>query len=70
MKNNIKNTKISLNITIFSIIVSLIGIIASIIHLQYSIANEKPIGSDVASFWCILTIFLANITLFLLNRNK
>lgn len=70
MEDKIKNAKISLIISVFSVFVSLIGIIVAIMHLRYSIDNGKATGSAITSFWCMFTIFWASLTQFILNRNR
>lgn len=63
MKNNTKNAKISLIISILSVIISAINLI-------YIIDNGKAIGSAVTLFCCMITILCANVTRFISNNNK
>jgi uncharacterized membrane protein len=70
MKDNIKTAKISLIITVFSVILSIVGIIFAVLNLRYSIASGKPTGYAITSFWSALALFFATITQFILTRNR
>jgi hypothetical protein len=70
MKYNAKTAKISLIISAFSVIISIVGIIFAVMHLRYSIANGKPTGYAITSFWSGLALFFATITQFILIKNN
>lgn len=70
MKDNVKTSKIALIISSFSVIISLIGIIIAVMNLRYSISNGKPTGSPTTLFWCMLAIFFANITQFIISIKR
>ena len=53
MKDNSKNAKISLIISIFSVIICLVAVIISAINLRYTIVNGKATGSAITLFCCM-----------------
>ncbi len=68
--NKIKHDKISLIISIFSVIICLIAIVISVINLRYAKANKTDIGMDITLFWCTITILCANITISISSYTK
>lgn len=70
MKDDAKNAKVSLIISIFSTIICLAAVIISAINLRYRIVNGKATGYAITLFCCMITILCANITIFISSNNK
>lgn len=70
MKDNTKNSKISLIISIFSVVICLVAVIISEINLRYTITNGETTWSAIVLLCCAITILCANITLFISSYNK
>ncbi len=70
MKDNAKSNKISLIISMASIVICLVAVLISVINLRYTIINENDAASGIVLFCCTLSILCANITIFLTNYIK
>ncbi|MBK1812206.1 hypothetical protein JHL18_16405 [Clostridium sp. YIM B02505] len=70
MKDIAKKGKVSKIISGFSVIVSLIAIIISLLNMRFCITNGKDIKSAVLSLLSGITIFLACAAQFIIIRNK
>jgi hypothetical protein len=70
MKENYRTAKISLIVSVLSVIISLVGIAFAVMNLRLLTVNGKATGSAVTLFWCMISIFFANITILIINKNK
>ena len=70
MKDRVKQHKISKTISIVSIGICLIGILISALHLRYTVVNDYDSGLAITSLLCMVTVFCANLTIFLTNSKK
>ncbi|WP_461206413.1 hypothetical protein [Clostridium sp. DL1XJH146] len=70
MKDNYRTTKIALIISVISVIISLVGITFAVMYFRLSIFNGKSTDSATTLFWCMISIFFANITMLIICKNK
>ncbi|MDF2943268.1 MAG: hypothetical protein K0S01_2126 [Herbinix sp.] len=70
MKDNTKNTKLSIIISIFSIIICIVAVIISVLNLRYSAVSGKATWSAIVLLCCTITILSANLTIFISSYNK
>ena len=68
--SKIKHDKISLIISIFSVIVCLVAVVVSVINLNYVTDNKMKSGTDITLFWCTISILFANITICISSYTK
>jgi hypothetical protein len=70
MNDNAKSAKMSLIISIFSVVICLVAVTLSGTHLRYVIASDFAAGSAVTLFCCTIAILCANVTIFISCYNK
>lgn len=70
MKDIERKRKVSKTISIVSIGICFIGIIISALNLHYTIINGYDTGLAITSLLCMVTVLLANLTIFLASSRK
>ena len=70
MKNPVRKVKLSLLISMFSVVICLAGIVFAAMNLKYSAVDGKATGAALTLFWGVIAVSCSNVTLFIINLRK